>query len=69
MKIKNWLLCSIAVLSLLSISLVAQAQLRIEISGVGANQIPIAIAKFADEDGAPHSPSNYLMVALNYVIA
>ena len=60
MKIKNWLLCSIAVLSLLSISLVAQAQLRIEISGVGANQIPIAIAKFADEDGAPHSPSNII---------
>ena len=58
--IKSCLLRSVTVLSLLSISLVAQAQLRIEISGVGANQIPIAIAKFADEDGAPHSPSNII---------
>ena len=29
--------------------LTAHAQLRVEISGVGANQIPIAIARFADE--------------------
>lgn len=58
--IKSCLLRSVAVLSLLSISLFAQAQLRIEISGVGANQIPIAIAKFAEEDSAPHSPSNII---------
>jgi len=32
---------------------IAQAQLRVEISGVGANQIPIAIAGFADEAVAP----------------
>jgi TolB protein len=31
----------------------AQAQLRVEISGVGANQIPVAIAHFADEGSAP----------------
>ena len=31
----------------------AQAQLRIETSGVGANQLPIAIAGFADEGIAP----------------
>ncbi|MEC5218100.1 TolB protein [Actimicrobium sp. GrIS 1.19] len=31
----------------------ADAQLRIDISGVGANQIPIAIAGFADESIAP----------------
>lgn len=31
----------------------AQAQLRVEISGVGATQIPIAIAGFADEAMAP----------------
>jgi TolB protein len=31
----------------------AQAQLRIETSGVGASQIPIAIAAFADETVAP----------------
>lgn len=32
----------------------AHAQLRVETSGVGANQIPIAIATFADESIAPH---------------
>jgi TolB protein len=31
----------------------AQAQLRVEIAGVGSNQIPIAIAAFADEGVAP----------------
>ncbi|TSH98877.1 Tol-Pal system protein TolB [Verticiella sediminum] len=30
----------------------AQAQLQVEISGAGANQYPIAIADFADSDGA-----------------
>jgi len=33
------------------------AQLRIEISGVGSNQIPIAIAGFADENLAPQQVS------------
>ena len=28
----------------------AQAQFRVEISGVGASQVPIAIAKFRDEE-------------------
>ncbi|SFV01608.1 Tol-Pal system beta propeller repeat protein TolB [Pseudoduganella namucuonensis] len=37
----------------LLIGLNAHAQLRVEISGVGSNQIPIAIAAFADEDIAP----------------
>ncbi|MBC7404267.1 MAG: Tol-Pal system protein TolB [Cytophaga sp.] len=31
----------------------AQAQLRVEVSGVGSNQLPIAIATFADEGLAP----------------
>ncbi|MBC7685380.1 MAG: Tol-Pal system protein TolB [Bdellovibrionales bacterium] len=31
----------------------AQAQLKIEIAGVGSNQIPIAVAAFADEGMAP----------------
>jgi TolB protein len=35
----------------------AQAQLRVEISGVGATQIPIAIAGFADESIAPQQVS------------
>ncbi|MES2830976.1 MAG: Tol-Pal system beta propeller repeat protein TolB [Pseudomonadota bacterium] len=35
----------------------ANAQLRVEISGVGANQIPIAVAAFADESIAPQQVS------------
>ena len=35
----------------------AQAQLRVEISGVGSNQIPIAIASFVDEGVAPEKIS------------
>lgn len=31
----------------------AQAQLKVEIAGVGANQIPVAVAAFADENLAP----------------
>jgi TolB protein len=31
----------------------ANAQLRVEIAGVGSNQIPVAIATFADENTAP----------------
>ena len=37
----------------LLLSTAAQAQLHVDISGVGANQIPIAIATFADETLAP----------------
>ncbi|MBI3285759.1 MAG: Tol-Pal system protein TolB [Burkholderiales bacterium] len=35
----------------------AQAQLRVEVSGVGSNQLPIAIAAFADENLAPQQIS------------
>jgi len=35
----------------------AQAQMRIEISGVGSNQIPVAVAGFADENIAPQQIS------------
>jgi TolB protein len=35
----------------------AQAQLRVEITGVGSNQIPVAIASFADEGSAPQQIS------------
>jgi TolB protein len=41
----------------LMVSATAHAQLRIEISGVGSNQIPIAIAAFADESVAPQQIS------------
>ncbi len=37
----------------LAASVGAHAQLRVEISGVGSNQIPIAVAAFADEGIAP----------------
>ena len=50
------LLCSVALLGLSSAALV-HAQLRVEISGVGAYQIPIAIAAFADESIAPQQVS------------
>ncbi|MGV3655551.1 MAG: Tol-Pal system beta propeller repeat protein TolB [Noviherbaspirillum sp.] len=50
--IKTFFLRGIALLGLLAVG-VAQAQLRVEISGVGANQIPVAIAGFANEGAAP----------------
>ena len=34
-------------------ALSAQAQLRVEISGVGSNQIPVAIGPCANEGSAP----------------
>ncbi|OWW22463.1 translocation protein TolB [Noviherbaspirillum denitrificans] len=49
---KNLFLRSFAVFAF-CLSGVAQAQLRVETSGVGATQIPIAIAGFADETMAP----------------
>lgn len=41
----------------LVVSSAAYAQLRVEISGVGATQIPVAIAAFADETVAPQQVS------------
>lgn len=49
---KTFFVRSIAIFALL-LGSVAHAQLRVEISGVGANQIPIAIAGFANETIAP----------------
>jgi TolB protein len=49
---KTFFVRSIAIFALL-FGTVAHAQLRVEISGVGANQIPIAIAGFANETIAP----------------
>lgn len=43
----------------------AQAELRIEISGVGASQIPIAIAHFANESVAPHKASDVIKADLS----
>lgn len=47
----------IAALSLLTVTISAHAQLRIEISGIGTNQIPISVAAFADEGLLKQSPS------------
>jgi TolB protein len=49
---KNFFLRGLVVLAF-SASTLVHAQLRVETSGVGANQIPIAIAAFADESIAP----------------
>ena len=48
---------SLTVSFTLGLTSLAHAQLRVEISGVGANQIPIAIAAFADESVAPQQVS------------
>ncbi|MDC8760557.1 Tol-Pal system beta propeller repeat protein TolB [Janthinobacterium fluminis] len=48
-KLNHWIVCT----GLLIGAGAAQAQLKVEISGVGSNQIPIAIAAFADESVAP----------------
>lgn len=42
----------------------AQAQLKIEIAGVGSNQIPIAVATFADESIAPQQLSSIIRADL-----
>lgn len=49
---KTFFLRTIVVLAM-ALSAAAHAQLRVEISGVGANQIPIAIAGFVNETIAP----------------
>lgn len=49
----NKLLLTVFTACELLLSTGAQAQLHVDISGVGANQIPIAIASFADETIAP----------------
>lgn len=56
---KNLLYCGVAVIGLTLGALLpsAYAQLRIETTGVGATQIPIAIAAFADESLAPQQVS------------
>lgn len=47
----------IVALAALTLTTLAHAQLRIETFGSGANQIPIAIATFADESVSPHQIS------------
>jgi TolB protein len=54
--IKKLLVRAVAVATLLTAS-VSHAQLRVEIAGVGAQQIPVAVAGFADESIAPQQVS------------
>jgi TolB protein len=42
----------------------AHAQLRVEIAGVGSNQIPVAVAAFADESIAPDQVSSIIRADL-----
>lgn len=53
MKKLHFLLFSVS----LAMGTAANAQLQIEIAGVGSNQIPVAIAAFADESVAPDKVS------------
>lgn len=48
---------SLLALGALGMAAPALAQFRVEISGVGMRQWPIAIAPFAGEAGAPHKPA------------
>lgn len=61
------LLRPLAAIALLFVSLVftpAHAQLRVEISGVGASQIPIAVAQFANETIAPQKVTDIIKADL-----
>ena len=60
---KTILLRGIVTLGLMLATL-AHAQLRVEISGVGANQIPVAIAGFADEATAPQQVTEIIKADL-----
>jgi TolB protein len=60
MKKLNTLFLTAGVLASLS----AQAQLRVEISGVGSNQIPVAVAAFVDEGQSPTQISKVIKTDL-----
>src|SRR5918912_3291618 len=60
---KTLLLRAVMLIGMMTASF-AQAQLRVEVSGVGANQIPIAIAGFADESIAPQQVSSIIKADL-----
>jgi TolB protein len=56
-QMKTLFLRTIATIGLTAAVTAAHAQLRIDIAGVGTNQIPIAIASFADESMSPQQVS------------
>jgi TolB protein len=61
---KNFFLRSLVVIGF-SASTLVHAQLRVETSGVGANQIPIAIAAFADESLSPQQVTGIIKADLD----
>ncbi len=60
MKKLNTLILTAGVLASLS----AHAQLRVEITGVGSNQIPVAVAAFGDESVSPTQISKIIKTDL-----
>ena len=52
-------------IALLACASLAQAQLLIDVTGVGANQIPIAIAPFANESALPQSVTDIVRADQN----
>nr|WP_230409835.1 Tol-Pal system beta propeller repeat protein TolB [Undibacterium fentianense] len=46
-------------------AVVSQAQMRVEVSGVGSNQVPIAVAAFADEEISPQLVTSIIRDDLN----
>jgi TolB protein len=63
----RWLRACLAACCVLAMGLapeLAAAQFRVEISGVGATQLPIAVARFRDEDKAPQPVSSIVRADL-----
>jgi TolB protein len=60
---KKILLSTLGMLALL-LATSSQAQLRVDVAGVGASQIPIAVATFADESIAPDQVSTIIKADL-----
>ena len=61
MKIMNFLYIGLIIAATMGS---ARAQMRIEISGVGGNQIPVAVAGFANEGVAPQQISTIIKADL-----
>jgi TolB protein len=60
MHSKRWFFVAALAISGWVFTAPAHAQFRVEISGVGATQVPIAIAKFRDEDKAGQALANII---------
>ena len=60
---RRWLVLG-SVLSTM-VALPAQAQLRVEVSGVGSTQVPVAVAAFANEELSPQLVSTIIRDDLN----